>query len=543
MTYEHVEPTGPDGEPESIIAESDSKRTPSTEILDLCKDLELFHNSEGDEFARIRREGHFEVWPIDSDGFDQHVKLCYFKEKRRPLNDHAFREAKSIFRAKAKFDGPLVETFTRVGQTTNAIYLDLTNQDWEAVRVDRDGWYLDSEPEVRFRRTKGMKGLFRPRNSDKNVLNALRELLNINDEGQYKLVLAWLLGALHPNQPYPVLAVEGEQGSCKSTIASLIRSLIDPNAVPLRGVPSSTEDLMIAAHNGWVIALDNLSGVPPWLSDDLCRIASGGGISRRKLYSNDEESLFTVKRPIILTGIDGLLARGDLADRALTLYLPTVDEARRRTEGDIYQSFERIAPEVLGLMLDGVSAAMRNLKATKLERFPRMADFAKWVTSGEGAFGYSRGSTMAEYERNRLISNSTMLDNSVIAPGVISLAGQGWGGTASELHSKLLSMNLGNNSRQFPANPKTLSDALKRLAPSLRRGGYGVEWKQTPGSGSRKMIYLSSGPELSDACDADTQTREMDSVNVGVVGVSGVAEIQKQPLDKDFSDFWPGAPG
>src|SRR5262249_27005841 len=86
-------------------------------------------------------------------------------------------------------------------------------------------------------------------------------------------------------------------------------------------------DVMIAAANGWCLPFDNVSHLTGWLSDAICRLSTGGGFSTRELYSDDQEKLFEATRPVIINGIDGLVVRGDLADRAITLFLPTIPEA------------------------------------------------------------------------------------------------------------------------------------------------------------------------------------------------------------------------
>jgi hypothetical protein len=81
------------------------------------------------------------------------------------------------------------------------------------------------------------------------------------------LVVAWLLGALRAGGPYPVLAIAGEQGSAKTVLSKLLRAVIDPSVAPVRALPRDERELFIAASNGHVLAFDNLSGLPPWLSD------------------------------------------------------------------------------------------------------------------------------------------------------------------------------------------------------------------------------------------------------------------------------------
>src|SRR5512146_2472226 len=97
---------------------------------------------------------------------------------------------------------------------------------------------------------------------------------------------------------------------------------IDPNAAPVRTAPREERDLFIAAGNGHLLAFDNLSDLPAWVSDALCRLASGGSFAVRQLYTDRDEVLFQAARPIIPNGIEDIIIRPDLADRAIFLTLP-----------------------------------------------------------------------------------------------------------------------------------------------------------------------------------------------------------------------------
>jgi hypothetical protein len=170
--------------------------------------------------------------------------------------------------------------------------------------------------------------------------------------------VGWLLGALHPHGPYPVLILHGEQGSAKTTTEKFFRSLIDPSSALVRSQPHEPRDLIIAASNGFVCAFDNLSSLPDWFSDALCRLSTGGGFSTRALYTDDEEIIFEAKRPIILNGIEELATRGDLLDRAIVVELPRITDERRQTEDSLCVAFERERPRLLGALLDAVSGAL-----------------------------------------------------------------------------------------------------------------------------------------------------------------------------------------
>src|SRR5262249_32777556 len=148
-------------------------------------------------------------------------------------------------------------------------------------------------------------------------------------------------------------------------------------------------DLMIAATNSWVVAYDNMSGLPPHLADALCMLATGGGFGTRQLYTDDEEKLFDATRPIIINGIEDLATRSDLEDRSVSLTLPVIPPGRRRDEEGLWRQYEAARPRVFGALLDAVSTALRGHAHVRLEVKPRMADFAVWSVAAAPALGYS----------------------------------------------------------------------------------------------------------------------------------------------------------
>jgi hypothetical protein len=246
---------------------------------------------------------------------------------------------------------------------------------------------------------------------------------------------------------------------------------------------------MIAANNGWFIALDNLSHLLSWLSDCLCRLSTGGGFSTRTLYENDEETIFAAIRPIVITGIEEVATRGDLIDRSLLVSLPTIPEDQRRPEAELWKEFNQAVPRIFGALLDALVCAIRNLPTTKLDRIPRMADFALWSTAAEPALGLSAGEFMHAYTDNRDSANEIALDSSIVAKYIIELAeGSGFSDTSTELLEMLngragyerLDGQPGKRPPQYwPKSPRALSGELKRLAPNLRQAGIEVSFERT----------------------------------------------------------------
>ena len=208
-------------------------------------------------------------------------------------------------------------------------------------------------------------------------IEALRSFLNLSNRNDFVLVVAWLLAALRSGGPYPLLAISGEQGSAKTVLSKMLKALVDPNAAPVRALPREERELMIAANNGYVLAFDNLSGLPAWLSDALCRLASGGSFAVRQLYTDDDEVLFHATRPSLLNGIEDVISRPDLADRSIFLTLAPIAEAQRQSERDLWHQFELARPCILGALLDERARAAHPARV-------RLIGCRGWPTSRSG---------------------------------------------------------------------------------------------------------------------------------------------------------------
>ena len=245
---------------------------------------------------------------------------------------------------------------------------------------------------------------------------------------------------------------------------------------------------MIAATNSWVVTLDNLSWVPDWFSDALCRLATGGGLSTRELYTDADEIIFDAQRPVLLNGIEEVVTRGDLLDRLIHANLPRIPDEERRPEAEFWAEFDRVRPRLYGALLDAAVCALRNVADVHLDRHPRMADAARWVTAAEPALGWEHGTFLDAYLRNREDADDLALEASPLAQLVRDLGD--FRGTATELLEKLDARAPFNITRakSWPRTPSTLSNRLRRLAPNLRANGIEVEFtKEAGGPGGKNQ--------------------------------------------------------
>jgi hypothetical protein len=352
-------------------------------LIELAQSAELFHTPDGTGFADLDVNGHRETWPIRARGFRRWLARRFYEAMQGAPSSEALQSALNVIEAKAHFDAPERVVHIRIGGLDGRPYLDLGDQTWRAVEVDATDWRVIDDPPVRFRRAAGMQPL--PMPVPGGSVETLRHFLNVGTDSDFVLVVTWALACLRNRGPYPVIVLSGEQGSAKSTFSAVLRALLDPNTAPLRALPREDRDLFIAASNGHVLAFDNVSGLPAWISDTLCRLSTGGGFAVRQLYTDQDEVLFDAARPVILNGIEDIVTRPDLADRAVFLTLDAIPEERRRPEQELWATFEAERPRILGVLLDAVVQGLKRLPETRPEKLPRMADFARWATACETA--------------------------------------------------------------------------------------------------------------------------------------------------------------
>ena len=362
--------------------------------IQLC---ELFCDSSGEAYASFIKKGHREHWRVDSEGFRKWISYQYMKKTGRAPSEHALKQALLTLSGKAQIEGREEEVNLRVAFDGESYWIDLSDQDWRAIKVNSRGWELVDDPPVVFVRTQSMRPL--PEPSKEGDITPLWSIVNIPEESRL-LALAWMIESFRPNTPYPLLELTGEQGSAKSKTQDNLRSLIDPNQVNLRSNPNKTESLFIQARNSHLLSYENLSGIKPELQDALCTLTTGGGSAVRRLYTDQEESIIEAKSPVILNGIDSLVTAQDLLDRTIHIELPRIRERKTEEElkDELDQSISTIFSGLLYLMTQ-VLELLPNIEIPAHE-LPRMADFSRLGEAVYQAMGKEEGSFLRDYKDN-----------------------------------------------------------------------------------------------------------------------------------------------
>ncbi|WP_200329615.1 hypothetical protein [Leucobacter sp. L43] len=460
-------------DPNLISVEEAEKKSAAAILVDLAMERYDFASTpEGEAFAIPRPGGHV-VRMLRGGRASLRAELSstYRKKTGRIAPQQALADAMLVLEGEAQESDPQ-EVHLRVAESKGVIWIDLGTVAEEAIRIDATGWAIvGRDVPVLFRRTALTGPMPTPERG--GSLDDLWSVLNVAAVDR-PLVLAWLVAALGaPAIPHPVMALFGEQGTGKSSASKALVTLADPSPVPLRKPPRDADGWVTAASGSWVVGLDNLSTVPDWLSDTLCRAVTGDGDVRRQLYTDSGLSVFSFRRAILLNGIDLAGMRGDLAERLVTVSLATIPEHQRISERELSERWERVYPRLVGVLLDQVAGMAGQLSYVRLDSAPRMADFAH-ILAALDKLNATDGLSRYMSQAATLAGDSLASDPFIVA--LMSSVNEFEGSAAELLDTVLSDMQDGwRPPRDWPKNARAITGILKRNAPALRKSGWVAE--------------------------------------------------------------------
>ncbi len=438
----------------------------ATALADLASARYEFMISSDDEPFAVPREGPRIVRLLrgGKNGLRPELSKTYRKETGKVPPQQALADALLALEGDARDTDP-VELHHRVAWHDGAIYLDLGDVTGRVIRVSPSGWYVQNDSPILFRRTALTGVLPEPRRG--GDLSALWKWINVQEDDRV-LLLGYLVAALIPDIPHPVLSLQGEQGTGKTTATRTCVALLDPSAAPLRKPPKDADGWVTAASGSWVVALDNVSAITPWLSDAICRAVTGDGDVRRKLYSDGDLAVFAFRRVVMLNGIDHGALRGDLSERLLAIHLDRIADEARLEDAELANVWTETHPRILGALLDLVSEVLAVRPDLHLAELPRMADFARILASVDRVEGTD---SLGRYlEQSKDLNADSVTSEPAIAAMIEKVLEPGRY-TSKEL-LKLIIPN--DRPREWP-NARQLTGLLKRHAPALRGLGWVVE--------------------------------------------------------------------
>lgn len=454
-----------------------SQTSVPSKLVALAKADELFHDPLGNPYVTATVNGIKETYSVSDSRYKYALRLRYTAETGLVAGTDQLKTALEQIKAEAVHNRPEFTVAVRLAAVGDSLYIDLANKERQVVEVTRTGYRLVADAPVRFMRSFGQLPLPIPLAG--GSVNDIRRLVNV-EEDDLPLLLALMVGALHPQGPYAVGQIVGEKGTAKTSLSRFIHDFVDPHIAVGNVLPDNAKDLLVVAKSRWLLSFDNISSLKKTTSDLLAMLVTGSAISTRKLFSDDEFASVQAKRPVILTAIANVIEASDLLDRTLTLVLPVIPQERRRTEFALNQEMmqEGVRGRIFGYLLSGVVSALANHSTVKLPFTPRMSDFVTWATAAEPGLGLKSGTILSAFLRVQG-EQSEQVTDTPFAQKVLAICENGFKGTATELAKRLANGMSGQKA----------SNELREIAPDLRKSGCRVEFRKSNG---KNVIELSA---------------------------------------------------
>ena len=504
------------------IKEASSRVSQADKLVKLVEQnkVELFHTPTRVAYARVDVEGHAEIHRCRSQGFRQWLSRQLYLSERKTPNSDALNSAIITIEGKAVYEGRTHELHNRVAIYDGAIFYDLSDERWRAVKITPEGWEIIDNPPILFCRYQHQKPQVTPqRHGDPWKL---LDFVNLGDRDQQLLLMIYVDSCFIPDIAHPIIHPHGEQGSAKTTQLRLIGSVVDPSTEELLIAPRDLNELAQKLHHHWVCYFDNLTIITDWVSDMLSRAVTGIGFGKRELYTDEGDVIFQLKRVIGLNGINVVATKPDLLDRCILFELKQMPESCRREEKTLLAEFEEAKPYILGGFFDILSQALRIYPTLEMKALPRMADFAHWGGAISQALGYTAEQFLNVYRDNIRSQNTEVLSSSSIASALLAFMEDrdSYQGTPAELLDELTQqaeqLKIRTNSKSWPSAPQVLTRRLKELKTNLRQGGIDVDtgggkridnkWKRLIGLSKISNAIQARGIENSVATVASLQT-------------------------------------
>lgn len=479
--------------------EKPERKTQADILIELAKNKAKLFHSENEPFARIKVKGHLETWPVKSKYFRRWLaREYYIITGGKAPNNEAITQALNVIEAKAIFDGEAHNLELRVAEHDGAFYYDLADEQWRAVRVTPEGWEIVDEPPILFRRYKNTAPQVEPKRGKLDDIWSIQRFVNMKDvpktdQNDSALFVIYLVTCLIPGIAHVISVFAGEKGAAKSTTQRVQRKLIDPAYQELTTIQRSDNELALCLAHNYNPSFDNLDNLQAWQSDILCCASTGGGISKRELYTDQEEVILSFLRCCSLNGINLVVSRDDILDRSLIFNLERIEPEDRKEEAVFWKEFEEARPYILGGLFDALAGAMKIYPSVKLDKLPRMADFCRWGYAVAEALG-AQGETFLElyYQNIGKASEEALMGNPTAAAVVAFMNGKKeWKGTPGTLLGELEKVaeeeRINTQAKLWPKAANVLSRRLKQVKSNLADAGITYEEDRTS---SRRILTL-----------------------------------------------------
>lgn len=443
----------------------------------------FFHNSVEETFVAVDKGNVYEVHRLEDKKYQMLLRKRFYDELGKAISKDNINQAIGVLEAKALYEGAELEVYKRCAEVDGVTYYDLCDKESTIIRIDENGWGVDDTKQMLFIRKNNMGEQVMPIHYD-DLLGLLNKYFRFKSKEDRILHAVSLVTRLIADIPHPIEVIHGEKGASKTTTMRMNKSLIDPSPRDVTSMPKAIQDLAISINNTYMACYDNLDIISSERSDLLCIASTGGVYPKRKLYTNDEESMMSLKSKITLNGINVVAIKADLIDRCILLALERISESERMEERLLWSSFNEDKPKILGAILTALSRAKRIYPTLKLTKLGRMADFTMWGYAVAEALEIGGDEFLKAYLNNQKKANQEAVESNPVATALIKYMEENsnFTGTVTNLLTVLNQVaeveQIDTTSKLWAKEPNVLSRRLNEMKSNLELEGIYYEITQ-----------------------------------------------------------------
>lgn len=469
------------------------QKTKSQVLMEIAENIgAVFLDQFNQPYIVAGQTDHDEVIPLNSKKFKSLLANKFYTYFNSPANHSMIQSVVLTLTGQAEVSKTTYTLQNRVAWHDKKIFYDLTNPAWDCVEIDSQGWQITKAPLPLFKRYAHQHPQVKPADTP-ITLDELLNLFQFEDDSLKIVLHVWIISCFIPDIPHPALVLHGAQGSTKSTFFKFVRALVDPSALELISFPKDKSELMQNLAHHYFAPFDNVFYLTQEQSDVLCKAVTGEGASKRQLFTDSEDIIFSYRRIVCLNGINNAVTKPDLLDRAILGTFNRLSKNQRKTDNEVKAWFDERRAGFLTHIFDVLAQAMKIKKDLKILELPRMADFALWGESISLALGNKKNEFLQAYFKNIDYQLHEALEGSPIGEAIMLFLENKatWEGTPSELLSELEAVAEQNKIKTYdkawPKAANSLSRRLNELKTTLSDLGLFVEDRK----GVKRKIIIS----------------------------------------------------